>query len=69
MHETSLHPLAVLPDRAQAGVPEAFVEGGDVLGQQLRAAGFQGGPLGVQFFQAIHRGLVDAGDIAFGLVD
>ena len=33
--------LTVLPDRAEAGVPEAFVEGRDVLGQQFIAARFQ----------------------------
>ena len=32
--------LTILPDRAEAGVPQSFIKCGDVLGQELGAAGF-----------------------------
>ncbi len=53
--------ICVFPDYRQVSVPEVLVDGRDVALKELEAAGFHGGPLGVQLPHAVQRWLVTRG--------
>src|SRR6187549_2354985 len=59
----------LLPDRPEPEVPQLLVQRGNVLARELLGPGLQRGPLRAQLLEPIECGLIDAGQVAFRLVE
>src|ERR1044072_8504984 len=61
--------FSIFPNRAQAGIPQPFIESRNVAVEQFSPARFQCGPLSVQFLHPIERRLVHTRDVTLCLID